>query len=34
MLELLINIFAGVTLTFAVMLFLTALAIVIIDRKQ
>ena len=34
MLDLIINIFAGVTITFSVMVFLTALAIVIIDRKQ
>ena len=34
MLDLIINIFAGITITFATMLLLTALAIVIIDRKQ
>ena len=34
MLELFINILAGITATFAAMVFLTALAIVIIDRKQ
>jgi hypothetical protein len=34
MLDLIINIFAGVTIAFAVIMLLTALAIVIIDRKQ
>jgi len=34
MLELFINVLVGITITFSVMLLLTALAIVIIDRKQ